>query len=69
MARGAGGTKTFKAPVSQDFEIQEGGRILGFLRVRPSGILWKPRGQQRWRRVSIEDFADYATRNGTLVDR
>lgn len=64
-----GSAKAFKAQVSQDFEILDGGSVFGKLRVRPSGLLWKARGAYTWRRVSIEDFAAYAKRNGTDADR
>jgi hypothetical protein len=57
--------KEFRAPTSQDFEIVENGQVFGTLRVRPSGILWAPKGSHQWYRVSIEQFAEYAEKNGT----
>jgi hypothetical protein len=57
--------KEFKAPVSQDFEILDGGQVFGTLRVRPSGLLWAPKGSHNWYRVRIEDFGTYAVKKGT----
>ena len=62
-------TKHFKAPVSQDLKIYEDDEVLGTLRVRPSAVLWKPKGAHSWYRLSIEKFGDYAVRKGTKKQR
>jgi hypothetical protein len=61
--------KQFRGPVSQDFEIEENNEMLGTLRIRPNGILWKPKRSQSWYRIAIEEFADYAKQQGTKVER
>ncbi len=57
--------KSLRRPEFEDFEITDGGKVVGSVRVKPSGILWKPKGKQSWHRLSIEQFADYAERHGT----
>jgi hypothetical protein len=61
--------KKFGETTSQDFEIfdETDGEWekFGTLRVRPSGLLWAPKGSHVWFRLSIEDFGDLAQRHGT----
>jgi hypothetical protein len=57
--------KEFSARQFEDFEIRQDGEIVGTLRVKPSGILWAPKGSHSWYRVSIEEFGEYAKNNGT----
>lgn len=57
--------KQFKVPNYQDFEIYDGDKKIGDVRVKPSGILWSPAGKHSWYRVSIDDFAAFAVKNGT----
>lgn len=56
--------KEFRLRQSADFEIFEGNRIVGTVRVKPSGILWAPKRSHKWSRVSIEDFGAYAQQHG-----
>jgi hypothetical protein len=49
----------------EDFEIvDDDNRRVGFIRVKPSGILWAPKGSQKWFGVSLKTFADYMEENG-----
>ena len=48
----------------EDFNIYENNKKVGTVRVKPSGILWKPTGKQTWYRVSVEQFADFAIEYG-----
>ena len=61
--------KKFGEPTSQDFEIFDeiNGKweMFGTLRVRPSGLLWAPKGSHDWFRLSIEDFGNLAKAHGT----
>ena len=57
--------KAFQLRQSADFEIFEKTRMVGTVRVKPSGILWAPKGSHSWFRVNIEDFGAYAQRHGT----
>lgn len=56
--------KTFKASVSQDFEIIEVGKKIGSLRVKPNSISWKPKSGQIWYNVTLDSFALFAEENG-----
>ncbi len=57
-------TKRFRAPVSQDFVICEGDEVFGTLRVRPSAILWKPKGSHLWYQLTINQFGNHAVEVG-----
>jgi hypothetical protein len=58
----------FLEPGSYDHEIGDAQwRKVGKLRVKPSSILWKPKGQQKYFAVSIDDFAEWIKGKGTLV--
>jgi hypothetical protein len=37
------------------------GRTVGTIRLKPSGVLWKPAGQHQFYRVSLDDFANWMT--------
>lgn len=57
--------KTVQRAKYEDFEIMENKAKVGTIRVKPSGILWKPKGKQAWFRISVEEFSEYAEKNGT----
>lgn len=60
---------SFRAATSQDFTIVDpDNRVVGHLRVKPNGVLWRPRDRQRWHRVTLDQFANFAIENGNLVD-
>lgn len=48
----------FVTPVSYDHEIHnaDGKGKIGELRIKPSSILWKSKGQQKYRAVPLDDF-------------
>ena len=58
--------KTIKRSQSEDFEIFEAGGKVGTVRVKPSGISWKPKGKQKWLNVSVEEFAEFAESSGKV---
>ncbi len=48
-----------------DFEIvNEFNKIIGKIRIKPSGILWKPKGSHYWLGVNLEKFATFMKDNG-----
>jgi hypothetical protein len=48
---------SFSAPkYIQHTILDENGRVYGTIRVKPSGILWKPKGAKNWYSVGLEDF-------------
>ena len=55
----------FALPKYVDHKIlDEDGKVVGDIRIKPSGILWSPKGEHYWYRLSLEDFAKYAVENG-----
>ncbi len=61
--------KEFRAPVSEDFEIMEDGKKFGTLRVKPSTLLWKAKGDHSWVGVTIEAFSDWIAKHGKQMDK
>jgi hypothetical protein len=57
--------KEFEAKGFEDFKILDDGRVVGEVRIKPSGIAWAPKGSHKWHRVSLEAFAEFAIKNGT----
>lgn len=61
----------FLAPSSYDHEIGDAddGTKVGELRIKPSSILWKGKGEHKYRSVSLDDFVAWITTAGTLVKK
>jgi hypothetical protein len=60
----------FKARVASDFEIVNNGATVGWIRVKPSGVLWGPKGKHNiWHRLDIEQFAKLAKKHGTSIKK
>ena len=62
----------FLEPVSYDHIIgdaTDGGGKIGELRVKPSSILWKPKGKQQFFSVPLDLFSKWIEENGKRVDR
>jgi hypothetical protein len=38
--------------------------VVGAIRVKPSGILWSPKGKHNWRGVDLATFAAFMEKNG-----
>lgn len=56
----------FRPEKFYDREIINGkGHLVGKIRVKPSGISWRPKGSQNWYRVDLESFASFTIKNGT----
>ncbi len=45
------------------------GVTIGTIRVKPSSVLWKPTGQQRYYAVTLDKFAAWITAPGTAARR
>jgi len=43
--------------------------LIGTIRVKPSGILWKPAGQRQFYAVALETFGAWITSSQTRADR
>lgn len=57
--------KVFEAPKFQEFTIHSNGAVYGHIRIKPSGVAWKPKGaHSKWHMLSIDQFADLAMKQG-----
>lgn len=63
--------KSIKRSVSEDFVImEEGNGKVGTIRIKPSGILWKPKGKSaKWFSVTVEEFAKFAKKKNKTVEK
>ena len=50
--------KSIKRAEFEDFDIEDAGKMVGSVRIKPSGILWRPKGKHSWFGVNIEQFAE-----------
>lgn len=49
----------------EDFKIHDSkGQVVGHIRVKPSGVLWGPKGQHSWYTLTLKQFGDFAEANG-----
>mgnify|MGYP001815250486 FL=1 len=60
------GRKTIKRAISEDFEILDDGVKVGTVRIRPTGILWKGKGQRGWFGLTLDGFAKLAEEHGKV---
>jgi hypothetical protein len=56
---------TFSIGNFRDFEIVNENRVVGNIRIKPSGILWKPKNSHVWFRVDLETFATFMKEKGS----
>ena len=60
----------FGRPKYYDHEIlNEKGNKIGTLRVKPTGVLWKPRSQQKFYGVPLDKFKGWITDSATEASR
>ena len=59
----------FGRPAHYDHEILCAKGKLGTLRVKPGGLLWKPKRQQKFYSVSLEQFEAWITNSATGAKR
>lgn len=63
-------TNSFGAP--QHFEhkiLDNGGNLIGTIRLKPNGVLWKPRNHQAYYRVPLETFTGWITDPNTKATK
>jgi len=63
------GRKTFGAPLSQDFTIKDSSGVIGHLRVKPNAVAWKPKSQQKYDQITLDQLAKFAADEGKKVDQ
>jgi len=52
----------FRSPDFVEETIEdENGDVLGSVRVKPSSILWKPKGKHKYRAVPLDRFIEWIT--------
>ncbi|WP_162435690.1 hypothetical protein [Pseudoxanthomonas koreensis] len=44
--------------------VDADGKVVGHVRVKPSGVLWSPRDGKVWYGLSLDQFAKHATESG-----
>ena len=55
----------FRPRKFEDFEIVNGeNKVVGHIRVKPSGVLWAPHGSKVWYGISLDEFDHYMQVNG-----
>lgn len=56
---------SFRSRKFEDHEIvDDSNKVVGHIRVKPSGILWSPKNGKDWYGLSLTDFATYIELNG-----
>ncbi len=59
----------FKRQESEDFvivDLNDSEKVVGKIRVKPSGVLWSPKGGHKFFKLTIQQFAKFAEEHGTL---
>jgi len=58
----------FVQPASYNFEFAEvdTNKKIGELRLKPSSILWKPKGAREYHAASLDDFITWMKTKGTV---
>ena len=54
-------------PESQDYTIvapNDDDKIVGKIRIKPSGVLWSSKGGHKYYKISLADFAKFAEAKG-----
>ena len=56
---------SFRPRKFEDFEIVDSdGKVVGHIRVKPSGVLWAPTNSKVWYGLGLKDFAAHMETNG-----
>lgn len=61
---------SFKTPVYVEETIVDAdGKVIGTIRVKPSGVLWKPSGSSKYYSAPLDDFVAWITAPATKAKR
>ena len=52
------------SPVEQHTIEDENGTIVGYIRVEPNRISWRPQASKHWKYLTLAEFAKLATEHG-----
>ena len=59
-------TNSFRAKKFEDHEIVDNeGKVVGHIRVKPSGVHWCPRNAKIWYGINLEKFASFMEEYGS----
>ncbi len=60
----------FRPKKFEDFEIIDGDdKVVGHIRVKPSGVLWAPSNAKVWYGISLKAFSEFMEANGKKQDK
>jgi hypothetical protein len=63
-------TNSFRPRKYEDHEIVDASnKVVGHIRVKPSGILWSPKNGKDWYGVSLAAFAKFVEENGRKQEK
>jgi len=61
---------SFRPRKFEDHEIVDAeGKVVGHIRVKPSGILWSPAKGKDWYGISLAKFAEFLEANGKKQEK
>jgi hypothetical protein len=61
---------SFRPRKFEDFEIvDDDNKVVGHIRVKPSGVLWAPSNAKIWYGVSLREFSAFMESNGKKQDK
>lgn len=60
--------KKIKMPLAQSFRFVEDKQLVGVLRVKSDGLLWKTKGAESWLSIGFDTFQEFAKTSGVPVD-
>lgn len=56
---------SFRPKKYEDHEIvDDNSKVVGHVRVKPSGILWSPKNGKDWYGIDLTEFSAYMVENG-----
>lgn len=59
---------SFRAPAySEETIVDENGTLIGTIRLKPSSVLWKSKGAQKFHAARLVDFIVWIENNGNKV--
>jgi hypothetical protein len=44
--------------------VNSDGKVVGHIRIKPSGVLWAPANSKTWYGIRLDKFAEYMLTNG-----
>ncbi len=63
-------TNSFSPRKYEDHGIVDGdNKVVGHIRVKPSGVLWSPKNGKDWFGVSLADFAKFMEAKGKKQEK